>query len=1513
MPGGLGGSECRTPARAFEAEEARNNGTVPDAAVIHAPAKDSDVASCRPPPLAVHTPATRLKRKLEWPVETPRPVSRSRFAPRAQETLSWVSATPRGRHAKTAYGGSVQREPTKSMMKTPRNVRMSGGARGLRPGLRFSMAARGLPATVVNSVEVPHYELQEDPSFWMENNVQVVIRVRPVNDTEKNLHGHSRCLKQESAQSITWIGQPETRFTFDHVACETVNQELLFRVVGLPMVENCMAGYNSCVFAYGQTGSGKTHTMLGEISELGVKPGSECGMAPRIFQFLIARIRAEEESRRDENLKYNCKCSFLEIYNEQITDLLDPSSTNLQLREDTRVGVYVENLTKREVTCVSDIITLLMQGSVNRKVSMTHMNHASSRSHSVLTCTIESRWEKDSISSTRFARLNIVDLAGSERQMSSGAEGERLKEASNINKSLSTLSHVIMSLVDLKHGKKRHVPYRDSRLTFLLQDSLGGNSKTLIVANVSPSLCSNETLGTLKFAQRARLIQNNAVVNEDALGDVQALQDQIHVLKEELAVINHQHVPPTHGTLEAEEQCKTEVVCHLCEERESAIHKLQMLQSLSTKLLQEKENVEECHLQSQRTIKDLSSEVLQLKSEIIDKEKCYAATMKELEIEMQEKNSDATTSLILWHKEKEALEFELSEAKGLALQKSFEASILLAKFQEAQTTIGDADSTVKALVEVNENAKLQAEKYKQKESLFTIEKDDLLSEMSSLKMLLDVKEQNYVHLESKFESSLLEANEAALELEDVIRHVKNTITENLECVSSDSECMNSKLQQFAELTRTWLEENWLEIIEKDYAVSVLHLCNMGILLERITGLHVENGFLQRGICESDSSISMLREHNDKAKNGLEICSVLKRKLLVDINSRFCRISKGHEATELSLRLDSFGKKVLYLQAQEEAMVARSDSMHNELSVLTEEIDATNRSSLAAQSKEKEELLNQLEKALFLNRMLKDMMLEVASLPEVNSGMPANDIKGCNEFEFCSYLVNYHHESVMINTIANDIESFVLASELEQHKVQLQKQNLMFTEVFERMKTEVTLWRVKQDLGNVAIYDLHGENSNIMIDLKDLKRDKDEVMENLLAMRRRMVDLVSNIDMEKLSVSIQACLEQITAQVQMFIDEQSTMMMKLSNGLNLVQLSVEELSTHKSFLQSELARKDELAKGLSFDLSLLQESASFAKDQADQLIELAEAIKSLEHEVASKSHDLDNLVSGSQLLEAQIMESNEKISVLEGQLASTVGELNAVSVENTEWSYQLNHIERISYSRKEELVHRSNSTERMEEGLIELRNLLDERNSLFQNLQNEFSKLSDEKQYCDSQVRMLREKLEMAQAVAEKSEAIAMDAQQIADERKTFAEEKDEEVKLLERSVDDLGSDVCALENLVRNIKKEVEQQRMQREELEVELQKARQQIHSRDVYNENELDEQQGNNHESIELPDKRVTKISSPKTELDMYCTQQPLANEDPRVQHFMEKLKRMQAASRKARNNKNPSRDYSWVNSLG
>lgn len=446
---------------------------------------------------------------------------------------------------------STQNTPTKSVNKPP-NPGLSQGVSsrppisgGVRSNGSFAALSRGLQNTytTVNTVEVPHIDLKEDPSFWMDHNVQVLIRIRPLNNMELSAQGYNRCLKQESAQCLTWLGHPETRFTFDHVACETIDQETLFRMVGLPMVENCLSGYNSCIFAYGQTGSGKTHTMLGEINELDLKPSPQRGMTPRMFEFLFARIIAEEESRMDERLTYNCKCSFLEIYNEQITDLLDPSSTNLQLREDVKKGVYVENLTECEVHTVGDILRLLSRGSANRRVAATNMNRESSRSHSVFTCVIESRWEKDSTSNLRFARLNLVDLAGSERQKTSGAEGERLKEAANINKSLSTLGHVIMVLVDGANARTRHVPYRDSRLTFLLQDSLGGNSKTMIIANVSPSICSaTETLNTLKFAQRAKLIQNNAVVNEDASGDIMVLQQQIQLLKEELAILKRNNI-----------------------------------------------------------------------------------------------------------------------------------------------------------------------------------------------------------------------------------------------------------------------------------------------------------------------------------------------------------------------------------------------------------------------------------------------------------------------------------------------------------------------------------------------------------------------------------------------------------------------------------------------------------------------------------------------------------------------------------------------------------------------------------------------------------------------------------------------------------------------------------------------------------------------------------------------------------------------------------------------------------
>ncbi|XP_057810222.1 LOW QUALITY PROTEIN: kinesin-like protein KIN-12E [Salvia miltiorrhiza] len=457
------------------------------------------------------------------------PKANGRAKPASSEPNSAQSTPARSGH-RVSFAGST-------LTRLPSQFSNGGGRAGLlhrdSNSRRFSIAT---PQQLL--ADVPHFELDDDPSFWNDHNVQVLIRMRPLNSSEMVSQGYGRCLRQESPHTVVWQGHPETRFTFDHIACESISQEKLFKVAGLPMVDNCMSGYNSCMFAYGQTGSGKTYTMMGDIDKMDGRLGEDCGITPRIFEYLFSRIKKEEESRLQERLTYSCKCSFLEIYNEHITDLLEPSSTNLQLREDLKKGVYVENLSEHSVRTVNDVLHILQQGAANRKIAATYMNSESSRSHSVFTCVIESRWEKDSMAHLRFGRLNLVDLAGSERQKSSGAEGDRLKEAANINKSLSTLGLVIMSLVDLAQGKHRHVPYRDSRLTFLLQDSLGGNSKTTIIANVSPSICSaNETLSTLKFAQRAKLIQNNAKINEDASAGVIALQHQIQQLKDQLSFL----------------------------------------------------------------------------------------------------------------------------------------------------------------------------------------------------------------------------------------------------------------------------------------------------------------------------------------------------------------------------------------------------------------------------------------------------------------------------------------------------------------------------------------------------------------------------------------------------------------------------------------------------------------------------------------------------------------------------------------------------------------------------------------------------------------------------------------------------------------------------------------------------------------------------------------------------------------------------------------------------------------
>lgn len=366
------------------------------------------------------------------------------------------------------------------------------------------------------------------------DNVRVIVRVRPL--SSKELDGPARkCITVVSKSSLILEIKPEPkRFTYDYVASEATSQAELFEEVGRSISLACLNGYNGTIFAYGQTGAGKTFTIQGpgfDPNKAADSSSNLRGLLPRCYEFIFERIEEAKASGSD----FVVRCSYLEIYQEQIIDLLSPESRILNIREDLKRGVYVEGLIETQVTNSAETFEVLQIGARNRHVSSTSMNLESSRSHSVFTMLIESKTSEGGLVNFRSSRFHLIDLAGSERQKLTDAAGDRIKEAGMINKSLSALGNVINSLVDISEGRSRHVHYRDSKLTFLLKDSLGGNSKTCIVAAANPSLVYlTETLSTLKFAQRAKLIKNRAVVNEDASGAVGILKEEVRRLKEEL-------------------------------------------------------------------------------------------------------------------------------------------------------------------------------------------------------------------------------------------------------------------------------------------------------------------------------------------------------------------------------------------------------------------------------------------------------------------------------------------------------------------------------------------------------------------------------------------------------------------------------------------------------------------------------------------------------------------------------------------------------------------------------------------------------------------------------------------------------------------------------------------------------------------------------------------------------------------------------------------------------------------
>ncbi|PYH89766.1 kinesin-like protein [Aspergillus ellipticus CBS 707.79] len=476
--------------------------------------------------------------------------------------------------------------------------------------MRSTASSPSLRARESVAIATHRVEGVSSPSAGGGGNVRVVVRVRKFLPREIDrkaqclisMDPHTQMTKLRAPQNAQDEGKPKSQargkvledksFIFDNSFWSHnekdghyARQEDVYNCLGEEFLDHNFEGYHTCIFAYGQTGSGKSYTMMGTADQP--------GLIPRTCEDLFQRI----ETAATPNVSFNVRVSYFEVYNEHVCDLLVPRSNPpnyLRIRESPSEGPYVKDLTEVTAKNYDEIMKFMRKGDMSRTVASTKMNDTSSRSHAVFTITLKQIHHDLSTDETteRTARIRLVDLAGSERAKSTEATGQRLREGSNINKSLTTLGRVIAALADPKPGRpgkrktKDVVPYRDSILTWLLKDSLGGNSKTAMIACISPS-DYDETLSTLRYADQAKRIRTRARVNQDHLS-AEERDKQIAEMAETIRTLQLSVSLATASRRENENQNER------LEEYQQKVEKLQ-------RLMEETKMVSECKIRQLQT------------------------------------------------------------------------------------------------------------------------------------------------------------------------------------------------------------------------------------------------------------------------------------------------------------------------------------------------------------------------------------------------------------------------------------------------------------------------------------------------------------------------------------------------------------------------------------------------------------------------------------------------------------------------------------------------------------------------------------------------------------------------------------------------------------------------------------------------------------------------------------------------------------------------------------------------
>jgi hypothetical protein len=610
-------------------------------------------------------------------------------------------------------------------------------------------------------------------------NIKVIVRIRPKIERE---YDQGIYLKVDGNSIITSHKSDNKQYTFDYIATEESSQSEIFDHCARGICDSTLQGYNGTIFVYGQTGAGKTFTLLGpkfsSTSNVGSKESSESsynryiykkeeenkGVLPRVIDYLF------EKSKQMDNSTVTFSCSFLEIYQESISDLLD-SSTNKHISiRDLSDSVIVEGLSKIMVTSAEEALNLVSRGIKVRHVGATKMNDESSRSHAVFSIYIENKQKTlGGKFKTKKSVFHLIDLAGSERQKTTEAFGERLKEAGKINKSLMQLGHVIKSLLDLAEGKKCHIHYRDSKLTHLLKDSLGGNSKTCIIANISPANCNyQETVSTLIFAQSAKLIKNKAIINEELSHDnayreeIKKLRDKYNSIKAEnlylLSIIEKNKSESKSSS--GEQFCKT--LDYVESEIETIVNEM-VTKEEQIKLLQSdndflKEKIQSSELELRikekelRELKEMSKTISQehelIKTQLREyvlKDAYMTQRISQLENMLQNKE-------FLLNKEIDALKFSIEDNKRLVETKEAIIHTLNGEIKNYMNLINQRDLKISDLKLELESKEAENDELRKEIENRQTKEDNLLNQIDFHKQKLESREMEVRVQEEKFDN-----------------------------------------------------------------------------------------------------------------------------------------------------------------------------------------------------------------------------------------------------------------------------------------------------------------------------------------------------------------------------------------------------------------------------------------------------------------------------------------------------------------------------------------------------------------------------------------------------------------------------------------------------------------------------------------------------------------------------------------------------------------------------------------